>query len=143
MVNSANPMKFGRMKLHPARVLRQTSRPRRRGATGPLDAGGVLTMVAMCTPGAQVHCGVPDARGAGHTIPDNRHLLRTVLLAWFSASVTAASIVVLPDSTDECSAFSRFCSSAVYLETGFSGLVLCLLHANFDRSSVGTPGSEK
>src|SRR5690242_10015182 len=51
MVSTANPMKFGRMKLHPATVLRQTSRLRRRRVTGSFDTGdGVSTNVAMSLP---------------------------------------------------------------------------------------------
>ena len=72
MVSSANPMKFGRMKLHPATVLRQTSRLRCRRTTGPLDAGGgaCTIVVAMCSPGTHSQCGVPGVRptAAGHTI---------------------------------------------------------------------------
>src|SRR4030095_5276184 len=128
MVSNAKPMKFGRMKLHPATVLRQTSRPRPRRAGGSVDTGaGVSTIVAMSLlkpPGHDVPGGRSRRRRAHRRGPflADRHLLRTVVFAWLSASAMAASIVLLPDKVAEWRALRMSCRPAVYLETGFSGL---------------------
>src|SRR5437588_8686929 len=45
--------------------------------------------------------------------------------------------------TAVCRSLRRSCRLAVYLETGFSGLVLCVEKANFDSESLGMPLSEK
>src|SRR5262245_9078211 len=144
MVSTAKPTKFGRMKLHPATVLRHTGRSRSRPASGSLRGGaGALTIVAIRSPA--LPGGVPGARRAHHhgLVLRCGHWLRTVFFAWSWASVMAASMPLLLDRTAECRVFSRFCRPTVYLDTGFSGLVVCLDQANFDRSSVGTPASEK
>jgi hypothetical protein len=67
----------------------------------------------------------------------------TSFLARFCASVVAEPTSLLPDRTAVCMSLRMFCSAVVYFDTGFSGFVSWVAKANFDRSSVGTPGSWK